>query len=356
MTADESPEIPLKTSISNKEMIGNNITYRNTLPLDRSIIIEDDITTINNNTINNNNNNRSCSEVILSNIELEDMKTDVKEHLHPASTCESGYGMSGSIDESGGVNGVSGRARKKKSIRRMMKRCMKSRRLHVIVVILVILDSICVSVELIVDLIVTVYHQYRPDEGNLNATGVFSNNRSNQSSGVVGSSSNPVIVHPRTLLKTSPSLSPSFTSSSSSSSINRFNLIDNNYNSNSPHSSISTWSSSSSLGLGLGPGGPLTPPRKSDEYLWSFISDMNLTSLSILISIETFFKYFGLIILSLFVLEIMCKIIFIPRELIRSKWGIFDAIVVFTSFILDVILLKDKKILHTVSGLITLFR
>lgn len=187
-----------------------------------------------------------------------------------------------------------GRPHEKRSSRYLMKRCMKSRRLHVIVVILVILDSICVSVELIIDLIVTVYNQHRFE-----------------------AASNATTNHTPTVMALHAPVTPR------------------------PSQHL-THSSSSS--------------HKTDEYLWSFISGMNISYLSVLISIETFFKYFGLAILSLFVLEITCKIIFIPRELVRSKWGIFDAIVVFTSFILDVILLKDKKILHTVSGLITLFR
>ena len=55
-------------------------------------------------------------------------------------------------------------------------------------------------------------------------------------------------------------------------------------------------------------------------------------------------------------LEIFLSITFIPREVIKSKWGMFDAFVVIVSFILDIILLKDSQIIHNVAGLITLFR
>lgn len=211
--------------------------------------------------------------------------------------------------DSGDVSGRSNAGRRgnaSKCNRNFMRRFMKSRRLHVVVVILVILDSICVSVELIVDLIVTVYNQHKQHHDAAAAasySAAVAASRPNQTS-------NPVVNRAATVVPSPLPLSPL----------------------------------------------PQPTYLPSDEYLWSFISDMNFSSMAILISIETFFKYFGLIILSLFVIEIICKIIFIPRELARSKWGIFDAIVVFTSFILDVILLKDKKILHTVSGLITLFR
>lgn len=222
------------------------------------------------------------NEAIISNIELEEIKTDLSEKLKEDE--DNGLSTFSDVFSAGDDEHIRNNTQR---CRHLMKRCMKSRRLHVIVVILVILDSICVSVELIVDLIVTVYNQHRGDTANITVI-----------------SSSPVITYQQ------PSQNQ-----------------------------------------------PLVTQRpKQDEYLWSFISDMNWSYLSVLVSIETFFKYFGLVILSLFVLEISCKIIFIPQELIKSKWGIFDAIVVFTSFVLDVILLKDKKILHTVSGLITLFR
>lgn len=332
MAADDESIVPLNciTTYNNN----NSHINRSTPPLERNPTLDDNTAAIIMDSSTNNNNN----EVIITNMELEDMKTDVKEHLHPASTNgESGCGVNGSLDD-GRTNGQTSSVRRKtKSCRRIMKRCMKSRRLHVIIVILVILDSICVSVELIVDLIVTVYHQHHHNNSTFSSlpppsstSSSSSQFNSTNSSRTNQTSTNPVLPQP-VILSTS--------STSSSSSYPSFN-----HRLNSPY-----WHQTTSSGF--------TPTRTmSDEYLWSFISDMNLTSLSVLISIETFFKYFGLIILSLFVLEIMFKIIFIPRDLVRSKWGIFDAIVVFTSFILDVILLKDKKILHTVSGLITLFR
>lgn len=342
MAADDESIVPLNCNNNSNKNKNNYSINRATPSLDRNITLDEDTNNISNAIImDTTNTNNSNNEVIITNMELEDMKTDVKEHLHPASTNgESGCGVNGSLDD-----GRTGSMRRKtKSCRRIMKRCMKSRRLHVIVVILVILDSICVSVELIVDLIVTVYHQHHHNNSTSSSStssssqfNSTSSSRANQTSSS-SSSTNPVLPQP-VIMSTSSSYP-----SSSSSSFNRLN---------SPYWDQQTTSSGVS---GVGYGG-ISPTRTmSDEYLWSFISDMNLTSLSVLVSIETFFKYFGLIILSLFVIEIMFKIIFIPRDLIRSKWGIFDAIVVFTSFILDVILLKDKKILHTVSGLITLFR
>jgi hypothetical protein len=80
------------------------------------------------------------------------------------------------------------------------------------------------------------------------------------------------------------------------------------------------------------------------------------TFILFIVHFEEILKYVGLTILSFFVIEIVLKILFIPRDIIKSKWGVFDAFVVFVSFVLDLILLRNKQLLHTVSGLITLLR
>lgn len=154
-----------------------------------------------------------------------------------------------------------------------MKSVMKSHNMHLLVVFLVIVDSICVSFELILDLVITVHNQYESNNSKSELKLITSN---------------------KTLY---------------------------NADKNDPEAHKSEF-----------------------NFLW------------LLISVQSVLKYFGLSILSFFVIEIILKIIFIPRDVIKSKWGVFDTAVVFVSFILDIILLVNKQLLHTVSGLITLFR
>jgi hypothetical protein len=72
--------------------------------------------------------------------------------------------------------------------------------------------------------------------------------------------------------------------------------------------------------------------------------------------LEEVFKYLGFIIISVFMVEIVCKMIFIPRDMLKSKLEIFDAFVVLTSFIIDIISLTQKNVLIAIAGLLTLLR
>ncbi|CAF0817160.1 unnamed protein product [Brachionus calyciflorus] len=95
--------------------------------------------------------------------------------------------------------------------------------------------------------------------------------------------------------------------------------------------------------------------RKKSNY-FDLVHSLDAKSISILISVEHVLKFLSLSILCFFVIEIILKLIFTPREVFKSIWGILDAIVVFVSFFLDILLLRNKQLLHTVTGLLTLFR
>lgn len=150
-----------------------------------------------------------------------------------------------------------------------IKQILKSNKLHIIVILLVILDCICISSELILDLIISI------------------------------------------------------------NSESREKTKDDNCQNNT---------------------------TKTNLNLFKLLYSIDPNVISILISIEYVLKFIGLGILGFFVIEITLKLIYIPHEVIKSIWGILDAIVVFVSFILDILLLKNKQLLHTVTGLLTLFR
>lgn len=57
--------------------------------------------------------------------------------------------------------------------------------------------------------------------------------------------------------------------------------------------------------------------------------------------LDRFFRYTGLTILSIFVIELFLKIIFIPHEFFHSKLEIFDGIVILASFAIDVAFLVN---------------
>ena len=54
------------------------------------------------------------------------------------------------------------------------------------------------------------------------------------------------------------------------------------------------------------------------------------------IELEHLFKYLGLAILVLFLLELLFKIAFLPKEFFDSKLEIFDATVILVSFLIDI--------------------
>ena len=49
------------------------------------------------------------------------------------------------------------------------------------------------------------------------------------------------------------------------------------------------------------------------------------------------FKYVGLVILAVFLVEIIIKLIFNTRVFLKTKLEIFDSIIVIVSFILDIV-------------------
>lgn len=69
---------------------------------------------------------------------------------------------------------------------------------------------------------------------------------------------------------------------------------------------------------------------------------------------ENIFKYMGLTILCLFLVEILTKLIFNTHHFLKSKLEIFDGIIVIISFALDVAFLDGEA--SPAIGLITLLR
>lgn len=63
---------------------------------------------------------------------------------------------------------------------------------------------------------------------------------------------------------------------------------------------------------------------------------------------EEVLKYIGLSILSFFVVEIIFKILFTLKELLKSTLEIIDAIVVLISFVVDIVFLNHKNTLSAI--------
>lgn len=57
-----------------------------------------------------------------------------------------------------------------------------------------------------------------------------------------------------------------------------------------------------------------------------------------------FFKYLGFSIISLFVIEITLKVAFLWRDFFKSKIEIIDGIIVYSSFILDVVFMNNDEL------------
>lgn len=72
--------------------------------------------------------------------------------------------------------------------------------------------------------------------------------------------------------------------------------------------------------------------------------------------IENILKCTSIAILGLFVLEVIVKLIFVPKVFIKSKWEILDALVVLISFGLNIFLFNNKHMVMSVGGLLTLLR
>lgn len=56
------------------------------------------------------------------------------------------------------------------------------------------------------------------------------------------------------------------------------------------------------------------------------------------------FKYMGLLILSIFVVEMTLKLLFIWREVIKSKLEIIDMLIVYVSFVLEIIFMNNQAL------------
>lgn len=71
---------------------------------------------------------------------------------------------------------------------------------------------------------------------------------------------------------------------------------------------------------------------------------------------EEFAKYFSIGMLSLFIFEIILKILLLPGIFFRSKLELFDAFIVVTSFILEIVLVIKRYDFSGVVSVLTIFR
>lgn len=71
---------------------------------------------------------------------------------------------------------------------------------------------------------------------------------------------------------------------------------------------------------------------------------------------EEFAKFFSIGLLSLFILEVLLKVILLPGIFFRSKLELFDAFIVLTSFAFETILILKNIEFHGVSSVLTMFR
>ena len=74
------------------------------------------------------------------------------------------------------------------------------------------------------------------------------------------------------------------------------------------------------------------------------------------LALEEFIEYLSLAVASLFLIEIILKIIFTPRTFFRSKMEIFDGLVVTTSFILEILFILKKHDFPGIGAILTIFR
>jgi hypothetical protein len=67
-------------------------------------------------------------------------------------------------------------------------------------------------------------------------------------------------------------------------------------------------------------------------------------------------KIISIIILTVFLIEIVFKLVFLTSIFIRSKLEIFDAFIIILSLAVNFYLLFNKKLVMSIGGLLTLFR
>jgi len=83
--------------------------------------------------------------------------------------------------------------------------------------------------------------------------------------------------------------------------------------------------------------------------------DQTINAINVLHIIELVLKYSTVVILGIFVVEISFKFTLIPKNFFRPL-QVFDAIVIFNSFSLNIFLLNHKHVIHSVAGLISILR
>lgn len=89
------------------------------------------------------------------------------------------------------------------------------------------------------------------------------------------------------------------------------------------------------------------------ELIIYFVQEKNRRSA---LALEEFIEYMSLAVASLFLIEILLKIIFTPKTFFRSKMEIFDALIVVASFILEILFILKKHDFPGIGAILTIFR
>lgn len=86
------------------------------------------------------------------------------------------------------------------------------------------------------------------------------------------------------------------------------------------------------------------------------ITDLIEDKSDFILFLEQAIIYLSISILSIFLIEILCKIVLVPKLYLQSKLEIFDALIVFVSFGLELFFLINKHDFHGIASLMTIFR
>ncbi len=95
--------------------------------------------------------------------------------------------------------------------------------------------------------------------------------------------------------------------------------------------------------------------KKNNASLLNFNKHKEWSMLKTLKVLEKICKYSSFTILSIFVVDILVKLVVEPGKFLKV-FELFDAIVVFCGFFLNLYLLKSNVVIHSLSGLITVLR
>ena len=71
---------------------------------------------------------------------------------------------------------------------------------------------------------------------------------------------------------------------------------------------------------------------------------------------EEILKYSSLSILGFFILELIFKLIFMPKYFLKNKFEIFDGFVIVVSFTVNIVLFFFKEVIYSIGGLLTVLR